>query len=293
MRPVRVGLRRMLSSTTSLSRVIRAATRGKAAELGSPGTAIAVAASSRSPVTVMRRWPSAAVAMSSVAPKPAQHALGVVAGGDRLDDRGGAGGVEAGQQDGRLDLGRGHRQLVYDGYRVAGAGEGEGQAAAPGAVEACSHALERGDDPAHRPLAQRGVAGQAGDHRRGGDQAGGEPGAGAGIAEVDRVVGRAKAANADAADMPAAVAPALDRGAERGHGAGGVDHVLGFEKAGNGGLADGERPQHQGAVGDRLVARDRGAAMEAGRGAGSERFRHGRGWVAERWIKWWIAGRSS
>jgi hypothetical protein len=88
-------------------------------------------------------------------------------------------------------------------------------------------------------LRSEASAGQAGDHRRGGDQAGGQPGAGAGIAEVDGIVGGAEAADADAADMPGAVAPALDIGAERRHGASRVDHVLGLEEAGNGGFTDG------------------------------------------------------
>ena len=76
--------------------------------------------------------------------------------------------------------------------------------------------------------------------------------------------------------MPAAVAPALDQRTEGGHRASGVDDILRLEQAGDRGLADGERPKHQGAVEIDLSPGTSGAAGEAGRGAGNERFRHWR-----------------
>ena len=59
-----------------------------------------------------------------------------------------------------------------------------------------------------------------------------------------------------AADPPEAVFVAAHIGAEGGHGGGGVQHVLGLQKAGNPGLADGNRAQHQRAVRHRLVTRN-------------------------------------
>ena len=91
---------------------------------------------------------------------------------------------------------------------------------------------------------------------------------GAGIAVVDDALGLEQAADAEAGDPPVAAAGRGDRGAEGAHGGGGGEHVLAFEQALDRGLADGQRPQHQGAVRDRLVA---GRAHGAGQRAGSPR----------------------
>ncbi len=47
-------------------------------------------------------------------PEMAQHALGVIAGGLRLDDRGRAGSLQPGDQNRRLELRGRHRQAVFD-----------------------------------------------------------------------------------------------------------------------------------------------------------------------------------
>ena len=64
-----------------------------------------------------------------------------------------------------------------------------------------------------------------------------------------------------------------DRGAEGAHGGGGGEHVLAFEQAFDRGFADGERPQHQRAVRDRLVARRPDRARERPGSPGAERPR--------------------
>ena len=63
--------------------------------------------------------------------------------------------------------------------------------------------------------------------------------------------------------VPVAIARHL--GPEGTHGRGGAQHILGFEQARDPGFAHGERPQDQGAMGNRFVA---GHQSRAGKGAG-------------------------
>ena len=119
----------------------------------------------------------------------AQHPLGVVAGRLRLDHRRRPGRVEPGEQHRRFDLRRRHRQPIVDRDRVAGAGDGERQAAAFARDEARAEAAQRLDDAAHRPPPQRGVAGDEGGDRVGREDAEKEPRRGAGIAQIEQVFG--------------------------------------------------------------------------------------------------------
>jgi hypothetical protein len=132
----------------------------------------------------------------------AQHAFGVIARRLRLDHGGLARGVEAGQQDGALHLGRGDRQAVLDRHHLVGADDGERQAAALAALEAAAHAGERLDHPMHRPPPQRGIAGHDAGERMAGQDAGEQACRGAGVAEFQHVGGLAAAAHAEAADTP-------------------------------------------------------------------------------------------
>jgi hypothetical protein len=63
-------------------------------------------------------------------------------------------------------------------------------------------------------------------------------------------------------DTPRTLTGPFDRGAEGPHDLPGIDHILALEEPGNAGFADRERAKDQGAVGDRLVARDAHTAPE-------------------------------
>src|SRR5262249_29627965 len=91
-----------------------------------------------------------------------------------------------------------------------------------------------------------------------------------GIAEVEHAVGLAEAADADPVNAPCAFAGALDRGAQRPHGLGGVDHVLAPEQPGNARLADRGRAAAQSAARDRLGTAHAPAAFESARAARGE-----------------------
>src|SRR5262249_41481676 len=126
------------------------------------------------------------------------------------------------------------------------------------------------ENPPHRPRAQAGVAVEGGGDGTAGDRAHDQAAAGAGIAEVEHALRRAEAADADAVHTPLAFAHALDRGAQRAHRLGGVEHVLAFEQPGYAGFPDRERAEDEGAVRDRFVAGDARAALQRARAAGGE-----------------------
>jgi hypothetical protein len=123
---VRSSLSITPSTVTSEPGTIRPATSGKAADDGSPGTEHVgpgqLLALGQTDVANRRR-----VLDENLGPEGAQHALGVVAGGFGLDHLDAALGVQAGQQHGRLHLGRGHRAACRSdraGCRPSGSAAG-------------------------------------------------------------------------------------------------------------------------------------------------------------------------
>ena len=155
------------------------------------------AASSGWPRSVMTR-PSGVVLGRDLAPKPAEHPLGVVAGRLLLDHHRLAGRVQPGEQHRRLHLRRGHRRRVLHRHRVRRAGQRDRQPPAAPPARLGAEERQRLGDPPHRPAAQAGVAGEGrgdvGRRHRPHDQ----PHAGAGVAVVDHVLGLLEAADADA-----------------------------------------------------------------------------------------------
>ena len=183
----------------------------------------------------------------------AKHAFGVVARGQRLDHGGAAWGMHAGEKDGRLHLRRRHRQLVDDGDEVLGAANPQRQSGSR-LLDLKPHQVERLEHPTHRPSAQRCIAGELDLDGIAGDGAQHEAAARSGIAEVERRARRKQAAHALSGHLDRPVrAPHLS--AERGNSLGRRHHVLGLEQPGDAGSPRGQRPEDQGAMGNRLVAR--------------------------------------
>ena len=152
-RPVRDGFRPTSSISTREPGIAAAATSQNAADEKSPGTCErpalqALAAGDRHGQAVHGR-PAA---------EGGQRALGVVARRGRLGDAGRALGVQAGEQDGALDLRARHVRLVGDAVQPRAVDRQ--RRVAVGRLDAGAHALERLDDPPHRPARQRGVADQ-------------------------------------------------------------------------------------------------------------------------------------
>jgi hypothetical protein len=131
--------------------------------------------------------------------------------------------------------------------------------------------LEGIENALHRPRAQAGVTVEGRGDGTAGDRPHDQPAAGAGIAEVEHALRRAKAADADAVNAPRAFRHAFDRGAQRAHRLAGVEHVFAFEQPGYAGFPDRERAEDEGAVRDRFVAGHARAALEGARAARGER----------------------
>ena len=107
-------------------------------------------------------------------------------------------GAEAGEHDRRLHLRAGDWKRVLDpGERAAFDDERQ---AAVGRGDRRSHLGQRVDDPPHRAAGERLVAGELEAAVLEGEDPGDEAHERAGVAAVERCVGRAEAAQADAAD---------------------------------------------------------------------------------------------
>ena len=99
------------------------------------------------------------------------------------------------------------------------------------------------------------------------EDAGEQPGGGAGIAHVENVIRRGQAADAATGDEPGGAVP-RDVRAQSPHGGGGAQHVLAFQQAGDAGLPNRQRAEHQSAMADGFVARYGDFTGKRGAGAG-------------------------
>ena len=184
----------------------------------------------------------------------AQHALGVVTGGDRLDHLGdAAAGEEAGQQNAGLDLGRRDRELVGDRLGPAPSGDADRRPPA-GGLDVHAHPPQRLGDPLHRPRADARVAGQLEHPLLARQDARKEPDERPRVPDVDRPVRRCEPAQARAVDDEVGLAGLLDLDPER------LDRGDRRERVGRGAepthmhRAGGDRAQKHRPVADRLVA---------------------------------------
>ena len=204
----------------------------------------------------------------------AQHAFGMIARGLRFDHRGLARGVEAGQQDAALHLGRRDRQGVFDRHHFIGADDAQRHAAAVARHEARAHALQRFDHALHRPAAQRAVAGHETDEGVAGQDARQQPCRSTRVAQIEHVARLLAAADAKTTHPPDR-AFLHDLRAERPQRRGRAQHVLAFQQAGNHGFAQRQGAKHQRPVRYGLVSRGPDPAFEAGNLAGNQFGRDG------------------
>ena len=187
----------------------------------------------------------------------AEGVLGVVAGADGLGEAGGAVGLEAGEEDGGLDLRAGDGGVEVDGVERAADDGDRGVTAlrsvAAGEVDLCAHGGERLADALHRTEGEGVVADEGEVVRMGGDEASQHAHGGAGVSAVERVLGLDEVAGG-AGDFDGLVLLVRDGSAECGHaGEGGVGVCAGGEVREAGG-AFGEAGEHGVTVRDGLVA---------------------------------------
>ena len=217
---------------------------------------------------------AAAVAVAldgDVGPEGREHALRVIAGGQRFGDRGPARRIQPRQQDRRLDLGRRLGRLIIDGHGRGRPRHRHRQAAAGAGLEASAHAPERLHHPLHGAPREGGIAGEHAAEPMAGDQPHEQPGPGARIAHVEDRGGLRQAADAAPEHPPRPAAQVIDRHAERAQGAGRPHHVIGFQEALDPGLAGGAGARDQGPVRDGLVAGHGGFTVERPGGIGFQR----------------------
>ncbi len=184
-----------------------------------------------------------------------QHVFGMITRRFRFFDLGNAARVQPGEQQGRFHLGGSDRQAIAQRPCIGGTGYGERQAAALARGEYRTAGGQRVDHAAHRPAAQRGIAGHHGENVMAGQNAAEQPRGGAGIAHVEHVIRAVQPADAGTSDEPSAIRVAAHGGAEGTHGGSGAQHVLAFQQAGDAGFTDRETSEHQRAMGDRFIAR--------------------------------------
>ncbi len=107
----------------------------------------------------------------------------------------------------------------------------------------------------------------------GGNDAGHQANAGAGIAHINHAIGFTQRTDANTCDMPGAVFIAGDSGAKFTHGVRRCQNVFAFQKAGNLGCTDCQTTKHQGAMRNRLVTRNPDIARKRpGLGRGKRTF---------------------
>ena len=195
----------------------------------------------------------------------AQHPLAMVAGRFRLDHAGDARGVEPGEQHRRFHLRRGHRQAIFDRHGGHEPAHGQRQAPPRTGREFRAHAGERLHHPPHRPLRQRGVARKGRRQIMACQQTHQQTRRGAAIAHFERDARLEQAAHAHALDMPDALAIPLDPRAHSAQRGGGREHILALQQPLDPAFAHRQRGEHQRAVRDALVPRNRdGARKPAG-----------------------------
>ena len=131
---------------------------------------------------------------------------------------------------------------------------------------------QRTEHATHRPSAQGRIAGKNCRDRRGGDRTHGEPHTGAGVSEIEHILGLRKTTHTHPTHSPPPLALLGKIGAKISHSASGVEDIFGLEQAGNSGFADRERAQDQGTMRHGLVARCNHTALQRAEIAGNQRL---------------------
>jgi hypothetical protein len=197
---VRVGFTPTPRIRSSPAPASSASAAGKAAEEGSPGTSSSSGgrgpagrreAGGRASGTRLRRHLHA---------ESPQHALGVVAGEERLGDGDRDPRAQAGQEDGALDLRAGLRRCVGDLAQRPAEHLDRQPVRLAQLAEGGAHLPERRGDAAHGPAAERGVPGERRGEGARGEQPHHQPRRGAAVAAVQHLLRHPPRPDAAAAD---------------------------------------------------------------------------------------------
>ena len=183
-----------------------------------------------------------------------QHPFGMVARGRRFRDARLAVGIQPGQQQRRLHLGAGHRQLQVHGREPVHRLHLQRRLAVL-AVDARAHPRERIDHPPHGAARQAGIAHHPGGKALAGQNAAQEPHRGARVAAVQVAGRRLQAMQPHAMHLHLPLVRTIDAHAHCPEDLGGGQGIGAFQEAMDFRHALGQRAQHDGAVRDGLVTR--------------------------------------
>ena len=132
-----------------------------------------------------------------------------------------------------------------------------------GCPDACTHLTQRIDHTPHGPPRERGIARQGRIECLARQQPGHQPHGGTGIAQVQRLSRSSQAMHTGALNRHPTRCRSLDRHAHGTEGRQGRQTVLAFEKTADLGHTLGQGTQHDGAMGDGLVAGDADLPVQA------------------------------
>ena len=197
-----------------------------------------------------------AVACADLATEALQHALGVIARDSRLDHRGLTCRVQTRQQHRGFHLRAGHGHLVADPLQRLATVNSHRRLAVM-RFDAGAHGSQRLRHALHRAAHQRGVTDQFGIERLRAEQAHEEAHRRACITHVERGRGRVQTLQADAIDDDFTGTRSFDVDAEMRDRLHGGKAVFAFQKSRDARPPFRQRAEHDSAVRDRLVARDR------------------------------------
>ena len=183
----------------------------------------------------------------------AEHTLGVVAGGSRLDDGRLALGVQTREKNCALELRGRHRQTVLDAMQLARV-HGQRAEVVVLALDGGAHFAQRLHHAAHRSALDGSVAVHRRGERLAGENAAQQPGRRARVAGIQLALRRGQTMQTDALDNDFLVGN-VDGNAHFAEAVDGGQAVLAHQKAGDVGGAVCQCAQHDGAVRDGFVAR--------------------------------------
>ena len=198
-----------------------------------------------------------------------QHPFRVIASRDRLADRRRPICPQPRQQDRRLHLRARHGRRDVDRPERGMTDHGQWwKGVVPSGVKLGAHRAQRFDDTSDRTATQRVVAVERARHRQAGQHARRQPQARPGIAAVERLGRLAQPVRARRHDDVVHAAPRAGRSGhgrpERGHDPRGRPDVRAVAGPVDPALTGGQCREHQGAMADRLVARQAELPAQAG-----------------------------
>ena len=191
-----------------------------------------------------------------ISAKVGEHQLRVIAGDIRLGHTGFSVCIETGEENCGFDLGGGHRRLIVDAVKQTTGDCKRGTAISIDASDVGTHQGQRIHDSFHRTLLDRGITGQGNIEILSGENAGDQAGGCAAVSAVEDVIRLCETMKSLSVNENA-VSVILNLNAHCAEAGNCGETVCSLKKVGDFGLAFCDRTEHDAAVGDGFVSRNR------------------------------------